>query len=135
MSRRILVVEDNPDHVDLLREAFGPTLAPDAIEVLDDGEAVIDYLERARAERPAVILLDLNLPRKDGFRVLEEIREHPELRYIPVVVVSTSQSERDVRRAYERQANAFITKPVSFEQYRRMATAIRSFWLDVVASN
>lgn len=132
----ILMVEDNPGDVRLTEEALKEGKIWNSLHVVGDGVAALDYLYRrsiyADATRPDLILLDLNLPRKDGREVLACIKSDQHLRSIPVVVLTTSQAEEDVLRAYNLNANCFITKPVSFDQFTRIVTAIEQFWLTVV---
>jgi CheY-like chemotaxis protein len=132
----ILMVEDNPGDVRLTREAFKDGRVWNRLHVVEDGIAALDFLHRRApyqdAPRPDVILLDLNLPRMDGREVLAAIKGDPSLRVIPVVVLTTSQAEEDVLRAYHLNANCYITKPVDLEQFIRIVQAIEDFWLTVV---
>ncbi|HSW08310.1 response regulator [Aquabacterium sp.] len=132
----ILMVEDNPGDVRLTREAFKDGRIWNRLHVVEDGLAALDFLYRrgthADAPRPDLILLDLNLPRMDGREVLSVIKADPLLRIIPVVVLTTSQAEEDVLRAYHLSANCYVTKPVDFEQFIRVVQAIENFWLTVV---
>ena len=132
----MLLVEDNPDDVDLTIEALEDTKVANRLHVVTDGVAAMSFLHRegkyARAPRPAIILLDLNLPKKDGREVLADIKGDPVLRHIPVVVLTTSSAEEDIQQVYNMHANCFITKPVDFEQFVRVIQAIENFWLTVV---
>jgi chemotaxis family two-component system response regulator Rcp1 len=132
----ILLVEDNPGDVELTREALGDAKVANRLNVVDDGADAIDFLFRrgrfANAPRPDIILLDLNLPKKDGRQVLSEIKANPDLAQIPVVVLTTSQAEEDILRAYQLHANCYITKPVDFNQFLRIIASIEDFWLTVV---
>jgi chemotaxis family two-component system response regulator Rcp1 len=132
----ILMVEDNPGDVRLTREAFKEGKVRNQLHVAADGVAALDFLYRRpphqRAPRPDLILLDLNLPRKDGREVLETIKSDPSLKTIPVVILTTSQAEEDVVRAYRLSANCYVTKPVDFEQFMRIVQTIEEFWLSVV---
>jgi chemotaxis family two-component system response regulator Rcp1 len=132
----ILMVEDNPGDVRLTREAFKDGRVWNRLHVVEDGIAALDFLHRREpygdAPRPDVILLDLNLPRMDGREVLAAIKGDPSLRVIPVVVLTTSQAEEDVLRAYHLNANCYITKPVDLAQFIRIVQAIEDFWLTVV---
>lgn len=132
----MLLVEDNPDDVDLTIEALEDTKVANRLHVVTDGIAALSFLRRegkyAQAPRPAIILLDLNLPKKDGREVLADIKADPVLRRIPVVVLTTSSAEDDIQRAYDLHANCYITKPVDFEQFVRVIQAIENFWLTVV---
>jgi CheY-like chemotaxis protein len=132
----ILLVEDNPADVRLTREALRDAKVTNRLNVVADGVAALDYLYRrgdhAGATRPDLVLLDLNLPRKDGREVLEEIKSDPRLRSIPVVVLTTSRAEEDVLRSYDLHANCYITKPVDLGQFLAVVRAIDDFWLAVV---
>ena len=132
----ILMVEDNPGDVRLTREAFKDGRVWNRMHVVEDGVAALDFLYRrppfGAAPRPDIILLDLNLPRMDGREVLATIKADASLRLIPVVVLTTSQAEEDVLRAYRLNANCYVTKPVDLEQFIRIVQAIEDFWLTVV---
>ena len=132
----ILLVEDNPGDVRLTLEALREGKVKNNLFVARDGEEALAILRRqaphAGAPRPDLILLDLNLPKKDGREVLAEIKADPELKCIPVVVLTTSKSEEDVLRSYELNANCYITKPVDLEQFIRVVRAIEDFWLTLV---
>lgn len=132
----ILMVEDNPGDVRLTREAFKEGKVRNELHVAEDGVAALDFLYRRpphqQAPRPDLILLDLNLPKKDGREVLETIKSDPSLKTIPVVILTTSQAEEDVIRAYHLSANCYVTKPVDFEQFMRIVQTIEEFWLSVV---
>jgi len=132
----ILLVEDNPADVDLTKEALEGAKVCNRLHVVDDGAKAMDFLrqEGAYCESPVpdLILLDLNLPKKDGRQVLAEIKADPRLAHLPVVILTTSADERDVLRAYQSHANCFITKPVSFTQFMNVVRAIEDFWLSVV---
>ncbi len=132
----ILLVEDNPGDVNLVVEALEDAQIENRLHVVNDGEAALSFLHRegeyARAPHPAIILLDLNLPKKGGREVLAHIKQDPHLRRIPVVILTTSSDDEDILRAYELHANCYITKPVGFRQFFRMVHAIEDFWLTVV---
>lgn len=132
----ILMVEDNPGDVRLTREALMGAKVWNQVHVVEDGVAALDYLYRRppyeRAVRPDLILLDLNLPRMDGREVLAVIKTDPSLKLIPVVVLTTSQAEEDVLRAYNLNANCYVTKPVDLHQFNRIVQSIEDFWLSVV---
>ncbi len=132
----ILLVEDNPGDVRLVQEAMRAAKMRNRMSVVEDGVDAMAFLRReghfADAPRPDLILLDLNLPRKDGREVLAEVKADPQLRRIPVVVLTTSQAEEDVLRAYDLHANCFVTKPVQFEQFMQVVQAIDNFWVNVV---
>lgn len=132
----ILLVEDNPGDVDLTLEALEEARLRNSVHVARDGVEAMEFLHRtgghADAPRPDLVLLDLNMPRKDGREVLREMKEHPDLRRIPVVVLTTSEAEQDVLDAYDYSANAYIVKPVDFEQFFRTVRSLEDFWLTVV---
>lgn len=132
----LLLVEDNPGDVRLTVEALKEGRVLNHLTVVKDGEEAIAALRRqgqyADAARPDLILLDLNLPKKSGMEVLAEIKEDPDLRQIPVVVLTTSQAEQDVLGTYSRHANCYIVKPVDLNQFMNVVQSIRSFWLAVV---
>ena len=132
----ILLIEDNPGDVRLTLEALHEGKVKNNLVVAPDGEAALAILRRegahAEAPRPDLILLDLNLPKKDGREVLAEIKADEKLHCIPVVVLTTSKSEEDVLRSYQLNANCYITKPVDLEQFIRVVRAIEDFWLTMV---
>src|SRR5215831_17342378 len=132
----ILLVEDNPGDVRLTIEALRDGKVHNNLNVARDGVEALAYLRReapfTAAARPDLILLDLNLPRKDGREVLAEIKADAELKTIPVVVLTTSRAEQDVLRSYELQANCFVTKPVDLDQFIDVVKSIENFWLTVV---
>lgn len=132
----ILLVEDNPGDVRLVREALTEGKLPHRLNVVNDGVEAIEYLRRqgkhSKAETPDLILLDLNLPKLDGREVLDDIKNDPELKRIPVVILSTSRADEDVRLTYEGHANCYITKPADFDQFAKIVRAIEDFWLSVV---
>lgn len=132
----ILLVEDNPGDVDLTLEALEEAKLRNNVHVTMDGVEAMSFLRREGehrdAPRPDLILLDLNLPRKDGREVLRDIKQDPDLKRIPVVVLTTSEAEEDVLDAYEDRANAYIVKPVDFEQFFRTVQSLEDFWLTAV---
>jgi CheY-like chemotaxis protein len=132
----ILLVEDNPGDVRLTQEALKEARVGNVVHVASDGVEALAFLRRegahADASPPDLILLDLNLPRKDGREVLEEIKTDPSLRHIPVVVLTTSQAEADILATYRLSANAFVTKPVDLDQFLHVVQSIERFWLEVV---
>ncbi len=132
----ILLVEDNPGDVGLTRETLKDSKLLNHISVVDDGVKAMAFLrlegKYAKATRPDLILLDLNLPRKDGREVLEEIKTDEQLRRIPVVVLTTSSAEQDILRTYNLHANCFITKPVDLDRFTTVLKAIEEFWLTIV---
>lgn len=132
----ILLVEDNPADVRLTREAFAEGKVLNKLVVAKDGVQALQILRRegvhASAVRPDLILLDLNLPRKDGREVLAEIKEDADLRRIPVVVLTTSHAETDIIKSYNLHANCYIVKPVDLDQFIHVVQAIDRFWLTAV---
>jgi CheY-like chemotaxis protein len=132
----VLLVEDNPGDVRLTREALKEGKVRNNLSVAPDGVEALAFLRRegkyADAPRPDVILLDLNLPRKDGREVLEAIKADPALRNIPVVILTTSDAERDIVRAYSLHANCYITKPVDLDQFITVVKSIEDFWFTIV---
>jgi two-component system, chemotaxis family, response regulator Rcp1 len=132
----ILLVEDNPGDVRLTREALREGKVHNNLSVVDDGVKALAFLRRqgeyASAPRPDLILLDLNLPRMSGREVLTEVKSDPELKSIPVVVLTTSQAEQDIVRAYELNANCYVTKPVDLDQFITVVKSIEDFWLTIV---
>jgi CheY-like chemotaxis protein len=132
----ILLVEDNPGDVRLTQEVLREGTLFNRLSVVEDGVQAIEFLHRQgkfdHAPRPDLILLDLNLPRKDGREVLEEIKFSSDFRRIPVVVLTTSQSEDDIVRAYNFHANCYITKPIDLEQFIKVVRSIEAFWLTIV---
>lgn len=132
----ILLVEDNPADVRLTQEALREGKVKNSLSVARDGAEAIAFLRRqgefAAAPKPDLILLDLNLPKKDGREVLADIKDDPILRRIPVVVLTTSSAEADILKSYELHANCYITKPVDLEQFVKVVKSIDDFWLTVV---
>ena len=132
----ILLVEDNPGDVRLTMEALKEGRLLNHVSVAEDGVEALAFLRQkgkyADEARPDLILLDLNLPKKDGREVLAEIKEDPELRHIPVVVLTTSTAEQDVLRTYDLHANCYINKPVDFEQFIEVVKSVGDFWFSVV---
>ena len=132
----ILLVEDNPGDTRLVIEAMREAKLENYIHVVEDGIEAMQFLRRegrfGDAPRPDLILLDLNLPKKDGRAVLAEVKADPVLKRIPVVVLTTSRAEEDVLRAYDLHANCYITKPVDMEQFMKVVAQIDEFWIRVV---
>jgi CheY-like chemotaxis protein len=132
----VLLVEDSPGDVRLTREALKDAKVHISLHVATDGIDAMAYLERAgtyvNAPRPDLILLDLNLPKKDGREVLKEIKESPNLRSIPVVILTTSSSDADVLQSYYLHANCYISKPVDLDGFLKVVQSIDDFWLSVV---
>jgi chemotaxis family two-component system response regulator Rcp1 len=132
----VLLVEDSPGDVRLTREALKDAKVHISLHVASDGIEAMAYLQcegpYVNAIRPDLILLDLNLPRKDGRQVLKEIKESPTLRSIPVVILTTSSSEADILQSYDLHANCYISKPVDLDGFLKVVQSIDSFWLSVV---
>lgn len=132
----ILLVEDNPADVRLTQEALRETGAAHRLHVVMDGDAALDFLRQQSAQegdvRPDLILLDLNLPGRNGTEVLQVIKADSKLRAIPVVILSTSRAETDIARSYDLHANCYIQKPVDLEQFVNVMGAIEAFWLRCV---
>ena len=135
----ILMAEDDADDRLLVQDAFAECGASDTVRFVADGEELVDYLmrrgkyEKASASpRPDLILLDLNMPRKDGREALKEIRAHKELRRVPVVVFTTSRADTDIDKVYELGANSFITKPAGFEALVNTVTQLTGYWFGTV---
>ena len=132
----ILLVEDSPGDVRLTREALNESKVSNNLNVAVDGVEALAFLRRegvyADAPRPDIILLDLNMPRKDGREVLAEIKADPELRRIPVVILTTSTSDEDILKSYDLNANCYITKPVDFTQFIKVVLAVEDFWFSIV---
>lgn len=131
--RPILLVEDNPDDVDLTIRAFRKSGMSHRVIVARDGVEALDYLlgavERANAEMPHLVLLDLKLPRLDGLQVLERVRSHPATRCLPVVILTSSTEERDLLNSYALGANSYVRKPVDFDQCVRALQQIGTYWV------
>ncbi len=131
----ILLVEDNPGDARLTREAFADANVSNHLTVVGDGEQAMAFLRRqgdyAGAPRPDLILLDLNLPRKSGREVLEDVKSDPELLSIPIVVMTTSEAEGDILNSYYHHANAYVTKPVDLDRFIDVVSKIEGFWLTV----
>lgn len=132
----ILLVEDNPGDVRLTQEALKEGKVTNCLHVVMDGEQAMQFLQRqgqySDAPRPDLILLDLNLPKKDGREVLEELKSDPDLRRIPVAVLTTSKAEEDICRAYDLNCNCYINKPVELGQFIDAVKSLQEFWMTVV---
>ena len=132
----ILMVEDNPGDVRLTVEALKEGKVRNILHTVEDGEEAMKFLRRqetyTKAPRPDLVLLDLNLPKKNGREVLAEIKADPELRRIPVVILTVSKAEQDIVKTYDLHANCYINKPVDLEQFLTVVQSIENFWLTVV---
>ncbi|KRF10320.1 response regulator [Paenibacillus sp. Soil766] len=132
----ILLVEDNPGDIRLIVEVLKEGKIHNNLSVVEDGEEALAYLRREGSYRdaivPDIILLDLNLPKINGTEVLAEIKKDPLLKYIPVIILTTSEAEQDILRAYDLHANCYITKPVNLEQFLTVVRSIENFWLTIV---
>ena len=132
----VLLVEDDPGDILMTREAFQHHKIQNKLHVVTDGEQALQFLhqtgEYAGVPRPGLILLDLNLPRRSGHEVLAELKEDPQLRVIPVVILTTSQAEEDIVRSYSLHANAYVTKPVDFDRFMDVIRQIDNFFVTVV---
>jgi CheY-like chemotaxis protein len=132
----VLLVEDDPGDVLMTQEAFEHHKLRNQLHVVSDGVEALAFLRRegefADAPRPGLVLLDLNLPRKDGREVLEEVKNDPSLRSIPIVVLTTSQAEEDILRSYDLYSNAYVAKPVDFERFIEVIRQIDDFFVSVV---
>jgi CheY-like chemotaxis protein len=131
--REILLIEDNPGDVRLTQEVLKSHNAQVTLQVVYDGEEALHYLSQALAKKrlPHIILLDLNLPRRNGLEVLEEIKKHPNLKCIPVIVLTSSDAAHDIHESYFFQANSYVTKPVDFAEFYKVITKIEEFWFTI----
>jgi CheY-like chemotaxis protein len=133
---QILLVEDSPGDISLTRHALKQAKVANQLNVVRDGEEAMAYLRQqapfGEASRPELVLLDLNLPRKDGREVLAEMKQDPDLATIPVVVLTTSADEADVLKAYQLHANSYVTKPVELDKFLDAVRSIEGFWLSIV---
>lgn len=132
----ILLVEDNIGDIELTKEAFSSAGMPDQVSIVRDGQEALDYLYRRvgykDALRPQLILMDLNMPRKNGLEVLAIIKEDEDLKDIPVMILTSSEAQRDIINSYKLRANAYIVKPSDLSQFLCIVETIKSFWMDVV---
>ena len=132
----ILLVEDNPGDVRLAREALKENKVRNNVHVVEDGEAAMEFLRKQNkyqnVPRPDLVLLDLNLPKKDGREVLAEIKADDDLKRIPVVMLTISKAEEDIIRAYDRHVNCYITKPIDLDQFMKVVRTVEDFWLTIV---
>lgn len=131
-----LLVEDNPGDVRLTQEALKNHKVQNNLHVATDGEEAMAFLHRkgkyANAPRPDIILLDLNLPKKDGREVLAEIKSDSNLKTIPVVIITSSEAEQDIVKSYNLNANCYVTKPVNLDQFIKVVQSVNDFWLTIV---
>ena len=136
MAIDVLLVEDSPSDARLTVKTFEKAKVLNTLHIVEDGVEAMDFLRQKdpyqQSPRPDLILLDLNLPKKDGRQVLAEIKADPKLETIPVVVLTTSEAEEDILRSYQLRANCYITKPVTLQQFVRVVKSIEDFWLTVV---
>ena len=135
----ILMADDDPDDRQLAREAFEEAKLANDLRFVEDGVELLDYLHRrgkfadpATSPRPGIILLDLNMPRKDGREALQELKQHPQFRAIRVIVLTTSKAEEDILRTYNLSAASYITKPVTFESLVDVVKTLGKYWLEIV---
>ncbi|NEQ69681.1 MAG: response regulator [Symploca sp. SIO1B1] len=133
------MADDDPDDCMLAKEALAETCLANELYFVSDGEELLDYLyhrgkyaQLGSAPRPGLILLDLNMPKKDGREALKEIKADPNLRYIPIVVLTTSKAEEDIHRSYDLGANSFIVKPVTFSSLVEVMKTLRKYWFEIV---
>ncbi|MDP2605765.1 MAG: response regulator [Deltaproteobacteria bacterium] len=135
-AREILLVDDNPSDVRLTLEAFKDTKLANNVSVAGDGVEAMEYLRQvgkyAGVAKPDLVLLDLNMPRKDGREVLEEVKNDPDLRTIPILVLTTSKAEADVLKSYDLHVNCYMQKPVDYNEFVRMLRLIEDFWFTAV---
>lgn len=128
----ILMAEDEDNDVEFTREAFRNGKIKNALSVVSDGDEVLPYLEDKSKPIPDLILLDLNMPKMSGIEVLEQLKSHPKYKKIPVVVLTSSNSDDDIAKSYDNYANCYVRKPIGYEQFGEIIKAIEDFWLTVV---
>lgn len=132
----ILLVEDNPGDARLTKEVFSECKVANKLSIVEDGEEALKFLRKeepyTEVSTPDLVLLDLNLPKKTGQEVLEEVKSDSELKSIPIVVLTTSEAEKDILRTYNLNANCYINKPVDFDQFTKVVHLIEGFWLSIV---
>jgi len=135
-AAEILLIEDNPGDVELIQEALQSGKVLNRISMVGDGEAAIGFLNRERgyedAPRPDLVLLDLNIPKRNGFEVLAEMRKNPDLARVPVVILTSSQADRDIVKSYSLHANCFVSKPVDVDEFLSIVRSTGEFWLNIV---
>jgi len=132
----LLLIEDNPDHAELVRRCVADARPDTDVRHVSDGQDALDYLLRQgpwsdpeTSPRPRLVLLDLRLPRVDGFEILRRVKQDPALQRVPIVVLSTSAAEGDIRKAYELRANSYIVKPADFQEFQRLMRDLGRYWL------
>ena len=134
-SLQVLLVEDNEGDVRLIKEAFSESKIDKTFSVARDGEEALNYLfargKYAERTKPDIILLDINLPKKNGFEILESIKSDPVLKKIPVIMLSSSSSEEHITKSYDLNANCYVTKPVDFDEYTQAVKIIEDFWFQM----
>lgn len=132
----ILLVEDNEGDIMLIEEALEEGKVFNNVSIAKDGEKAIQFLDKEgdykESPTPDLIILDINLPRKNGFEVLQYVKESDHLKHIPVIMLTTSSSERDIAKSYDQHANCYITKPVGVEEFLKAVTSIEQFWIELV---
>lgn len=132
----ILLIEDNSGENNFTTEVFMKTAVPNKIHVVTNGVDAMNFLKQEggfqESVRPNIIFLDLNIPKKDGREILKEIKADPELKYIPIIVLTTSESEQDIKNTYEHYANAYITKPIDMDEFIKVIKSIEEYWLRTV---
>ncbi len=133
---RILLVEDNPGDIRLTQEALKESNMDIHLDVVSDGEQALDFLMKrgkyTEAVRPHIILLDLNLPKKNGIEILKEVKVHESLKKIPIIVLTTSDADHDISKAYSLNANCYILKPVDFDDFAKVIRLVETFWFNTV---
>ena len=136
-SIKIFLVEDNEGDIFLTKKAFEKAKISNSIQVAKDGEEAVEKLieicENSRESLPDIIFLDINLPKKDGKEVLYEIKNHPDLKRIPVVILTSSEAEKDILKSYDLQANSYIIKPINLEKFNTVVSTLEDFWFSIVS--
>lgn len=132
----ILIVDDSVEDIDLMMEALEGTKLANNVSVVHDGVEALSFLRKqgkySNASTPALVFLDLNMPKKDGREVLEELKSDESLKHIPIVILTTSKDEEDIAKAYKAHANCYVTKPVDIQQFAKVVSAIDNFWFAIV---
>jgi DNA-binding response OmpR family regulator len=127
----ILLIEDNPGDIELVREGFEEARVANHLSIIGDGQAALDFFIKGE-NLPDIILLDINLPKANGFEILETIRSQPKSAEIPVIMLTSSEADSDVVKSYQNSANSYVSKPVDFDKFIAAIKSIESFWLSVV---